>query len=199
MKIYIKIWFTNYDGLPVNVVESVRNLWNNFHSIFLGQLHDFLVSALTVRLCINLKSQPSDLPFLKELRKDLYGRPTDNKEPTGTRNYLKAWEKHICPCWTLSSNLHPIFSSSYNTIFASLPGVEFLQTGVQVLESFNQKSPLINADVSVAGVPGVQQEQGVDVSTVFQGSDQSRVIMQTQSFAEPVHGVGAHGRRPPHR
>lgn len=100
---------------------------------------------------------------------------------------------------TLSSNRLTIFSSSYNTIFVSLPGVEFLQTGVQVLESLNQKSPSINADVSVAGVPGVQQEQGVDVSTVFQGSDQSRVIMQTQSFAEPVNGVVAHGCRSPHR
>lgn len=104
--------------LPVNVVESVRNLRNNFHTIFLGQLHDFLVCALTVRLCINLESQPSDLPFLKELWKDLCGRPTDNKQPRGTRNKklqnMLNEEKHICPHLTpsaLSSNLHLIFSS----------------------------------------------------------------------------------------
>lgn len=179
--------------LPVNVVESVRNLWNNFHTIFLGQLHDFLVSALTVRLRINLESQPSDLPFLKQLWKDLCGRPTDNKQPRGTRNKKLhktcCIKKNICPHLTPK---YPQLKPPPDLQFPSLPGVEFLQTGVQVSESFYQKSPSINAYASVVGVPGVQQEQGVDVSTVFQGSDQSRIIMQTQTLAEPVNGVMAH-------
>ncbi len=177
--------------LPVNVVESVRNLWNHFHVIFLGQLHDFLVSALTVRLRINLESQPSDLPFLKELRKDLCGRPTDNKQPVFVFQ-VQETQIYIKHKSTFDSK-YPQLKPPPDLQFPSLPGVEFLQTGVQVSESFYQKSPLMNAYASVVGVPGVQQEQGVDVSTVFQGSDQSRIIMQTQTLAEPVNGVMAHG------
>lgn len=79
--------------------------------------------------------------------------------------------------WPLAQTSTPSLVCLRILFFPSPPGAEFLQIGVQVFESFQQKSPLIDADVSVSGVPGVQQEQGVDVSTVFQGSDQSRVIM----------------------
>lgn len=92
---------------------------------------------------------------------------------------------------TLTQTLTP--SCNNCTGFSGLPGVEFPQIGVEVLERFHQKSPSVNADFGVGGVPGVQQEQWVDVSAVLQGSDQSRVVMQTQALAEPVNAVMAHG------
>ncbi len=132
--------------------------------------------------------------FLKSFGRTSVGGPltTNSLKVQETKNDIK----HVALRKTYLSTFdskYPQLKPPPDLQFPSLPGVEFLQTGVQVSESFYQKSPLINAYASVVGVPGVQQEQGVDVSTVFQGSDQSRIIMQTQTLAEPVNGVMAHG------
>lgn len=74
----------------------------------------------------------------------------------------------------------------------SLPRVELPEASVKVLQRSNEEPPAVDTHTSVVVEVRVQYEHRVQLLTVLESSHQSWVVMQPESFAEPVNTRVSH-------
>lgn len=74
----------------------------------------------------------------------------------------------------------------------SLPRVELPEASVKVLQCSNEEPPTVDTHTRVVVEVRVQYEHRVQLLTVLESSHQSWVVMQPESFVEPVNTCVSH-------
>lgn len=82
-----------------------------------------------------------------------------------------------------------------NVINVSVPRVEFPEAAVQVFQGSNEEPPAVDTHRVVVEV-GVQDKHWIKLLTVPQSSHESWVVVQPESFAEPVDTRMSHVHEP---